>query len=101
MGTRIELQAMLEDLLESKEVYYQPPESIRMSYPAIVYSREGTHSRKADDAIYIRSNRYTITVISKRPDHPVINKLLEIPYCSYDRPYVVDNLHHDTFTLYF
>ena len=47
------------------------------------------------------NKKIKIIVIDKKPDNEVINKLLELPYCSYDRQYVADNLYHDVFTLYY
>lgn len=38
MASRLDLQTFLEELLESKNVYFQPPESVKMKYPAIVYA---------------------------------------------------------------
>ena len=101
MKTRLELQKKLEELLGSRNVYYQPPASVKMEYPAIVYSKNEIESKHANDAVYLKMKRYDVTVIDKRPDNPVIDKLLELPYCSYDRPYVSDNLNHDVLTLYF
>lgn len=101
MGTRIELQSKLEELLGSRQVYYQPPETVKMEYPAIVYSKNSIWITDANDAKYSKFNRYDITVISKKPDNPVLDRLLNLPYCSYDRHYVTDNLNHDTFSLYF
>lgn len=101
MASRLELQTLLEDLLGSGNVYYQPPESIKMSYPAIVYSKSRIASRKANDFLYSRNTSYEITVIDKLPDNPVIDELLKLPYCSFDRHYKADNLNHDTLTLYF
>lgn len=101
MASRLELQAKLEELLGSKNVYYQPPESLKMNYPAIVYSKSRIDTRKADNSTYSRNTRYDITVIDKLPDNPVIDKLMELPYCSYDRPYKADNLNHDVLILYF
>ena len=40
MKNRIELQTLLEELLGSKNVYYQPPNNLSMSYPAILYSTD-------------------------------------------------------------
>lgn len=101
MGTRIELQHLLVELLGSKEVYFQPPESIKMTYPAIVYEKSGIATKKADDITYKKDSRYTITVIDKRPCHPVIDKVLELPMASHDRHYIIDNLYHDVLTLYY
>ena len=100
MVDRIDLQTTLQDILGSKNVYYDPPETLKISYPAIIYSKIVLTNKKADDANYHINTIYDITVIDKRPDNPVIKKLLELPYCSYDRHFVSDNLHHDTLTIY-
>lgn len=101
MGTRIQLQSKLEELLGSKNVYYQSPPSTGMKYPSILYSKGGIITKKANNSTYSMNTRYEIIVIDRRPDHPVIKKLLELPYCSYDRQYKTDNLYHDSLTLYF
>lgn len=101
MGSRLELQTLLETLLGVKHVYYQPPESLKIEYPAIVYSKSNIQSKKANNKTYSKKTRYDITVIDKLPDNPVIDKLLDLPYCSYDRPYKSDKLNHDTLTLYY
>lgn len=101
MASRLELQAKLEELLGLKHVYYQPPESLRLEYPAIIYSKSKIETRKANNSTYSKFTRYDITVIDKRPDNPVIDKLMELPYCSYDRPYKADNLNHDVLSIYY
>lgn len=101
MGTRIELQSLLEELLNSENVYYQPPENLKIKYPAIIYSKGKIDKKNADNIGYRLTTRYDLIVIDRRPDHPVIRKLLELPYCSYDRHYTSDNLNHDSLTLYF
>ena len=55
MSNRTDLQAMLEQILGSRNVYYQPPASVQMNYPAIVYSRKNIENSHADDAVYIQS----------------------------------------------
>ena len=101
MASRLELQAKLEELLGSKNVYYQPPESLKMDYPAIIYSKNRINKKPADDTAYLISISYEIIVIDRRPDNTVIDKLLQLPMCSYDRNYKYDNLYHDVFTLYY
>ena len=101
MASRLELQKKLEELLGSKNVYYQPPETVKMAYPAIRYSKGRIETRKAGDSTYSKNTRYEIIVIDNRPDNPVIDKLLDLPYCSYDRHYKSDNFNHDVLTLYF
>lgn len=101
MGTRLELHTVLCDILGSDHVYFQPPSSIRMTYPAIVYELDAIYGPNADNKTYIRNNRYAVKYISRNPDNTVIDNLLELPYCSFDRRLVVDNLYHDCFDLYF
>jgi len=33
MGTRLELQNLLENILGSRNVYFQPPENLKLNYP--------------------------------------------------------------------
>ena len=72
-----------------------------MEYPCIRYTKRKPGTKKADDITYSQINSYEIIVISKKPDHPVINELLKLPYCSWERWYVSDNLNHDVLTLYY
>lgn len=101
MASRLQLQSKLEELLGNRNVYYQTPESVKMEYPAIVYSKSDIRSIHADNAVYSKTNCYEIIVIDRKPDNEVINKLLELPYCRFDRHYKSDNLNHDSFTLYY
>lgn len=101
MATRLELQAKLEELLGSRNVYYQPPETIKMEYPAIVYSTNNINKKSANDKAYNLYKQYQIIVIDRVPDNPVIMKLLELPMCSYNREYKSDNLNHDVLELYY
>ena len=101
MASRLDLQNKLEELLESKNVYYQPPESLKMSYPAIRYSRDNIDKKVANNSTYLLTNCYEIIVIDPKKDNPVIEKLLELPMCRFDRHYISDNLNHYAFTLYY
>lgn len=101
MADRIDLQKLLEELLGSENVYYLPPENTKMKYPAIKYSKKDITSKYANNAKYSMMDCYELIVISKLPDNPVIKKLLKLPYCSYDRYYIADNLNHDVLTIYY
>lgn len=101
MASRLQLQTKLEQLLGYKHVYYQSPESLKMEYPAIRYSKSNISSRYADDAKYSNFTRYEIIVIDKKPDNEVIQKILELPLSSFDRHYTSNNLNHDVINLYF
>ena len=101
MASRVELHEELKSLLGSKNVYYQAPDSVKMEYPAIRYSRSDVDVKHANNKPYLHKNEYEITVIDRKPDNAVIDKLLEMPMCTYDRHYTADNLHHDVLTLYY
>lgn len=101
MGSRLELQNKLEELLGNKHVYYQSPDNLKMEYPCIKYSKTNIDSKYANNIKYINTNLYTLTVIDRRPDNEVIQKILELPLSSFDRHYVSDNLNHDVINLYF
>ena len=101
MASRIALQTKLEELIGNKNVYYQPPETLKMEYPAIRYSKSDIESKHADNMKYSSTTKYEIIVIDKRPDNAVIEKILNLPYSDFDRHYVVNNLHHDVITIYF
>ena len=101
MATRLDLSNKLRELLGSTNVYYQPPASKVMMYPAIKYQRADIDSKYANNTKYINKTRYELIVIDPNPDNPVIEKLLELPCSSYDRHYAVDNLNHDVITLYY
>ena len=101
MADRLDLQSLLEELMESRNVYYKPPESTKMQYPAIRYSKKNIQSVYANNSKYLMRDCYELIVISRNPDDPVIKRLLALPYCSYDRQYIADNLYHDVLTIYY
>lgn len=101
MGDRIPLQKKLEGILGSREVYYQPPDSIKMRYPAIRYNRKDIDAKYANNKIYSSMTAYEIVLIDANPDSVFIQKIMELPFCSYDRHYTAENLNHEVFTLYY
>lgn len=101
MPTRSELQTLLESLLGSSNVYFQPPSSVRIVYPCIVYERSDIKTTFADNGHYSDEKQYKITVIDEDPDSPIPEKILTLPKCVFDRHYITENLNHDVFTLFF
>lgn len=100
MHDRIDLQNIFEEILGSRNVYFQPPSSVKMQYPAIVYSRRILDPKFANNGVYVYSPGYEVILIDKNPDSEYVEKLLMLPYCHYDRHYQADNLNHDVFTIY-
>lgn len=98
---REELQTLLEGILGSRNVYFQPPESVKLKYPCIIYERSNIHTNSADNMPYLNHKRYTVIIIDEDPDSEIPEKLLDLKYCDFDRHFTSDQLNHDVFTLYF
>ena len=102
MASRLELHEELCEVLGTRNVYFQPPESVKMQYDAIRYSLGGKDLKRADDRIYLNTNQYDGVVITRDPDTSIPDKLLaHFEMCSFGRPYTADNLNHYPFTLYY
>lgn len=101
MSNRLDLQAKFEYILGSRNVYFQPPASLLMQYPAIRYELKEFKNKSANNsATYMVSPGYDGILIMREPDTEYLQKLLQIPYCKFDRYYRADNLHHYKFTIY-
>lgn len=100
-ASRHELQTTLEGVLGNGNVYYNPPENKKMKYDCIVYSKKEIRTKRANDSVYSKDNYYEGIVITREPDPEVLDKLLELPYCSLGRFYIVDNLYHHPFTIFY
>lgn len=101
MADRLQLHELLCSILGSRNVYFQPPESIRMNYPAIVYALDAIENTYANDRVYLSERRYAVTVIDVDPDSLIADKIAMLPLCRFNRLYTSDNLNHYVFELYF
>lgn len=102
MASRLELQEELEEILGSRNVYFQPPESVKMKYDAIVYNLSDIRTNYADDRLYKKDKSYELTVISRNPDNNIAENLLNhFEYIRFDRRFINDNLYHDALTLFY
>jgi hypothetical protein len=101
MGSRLELQTLLEGVLGSDDVYFQAPPNNLMQYPCIVYTWDDTKTDFADNSPYRHSKRYLVTVIDRIPDSLIPDDIAQLPLSSMERTFKKDNLNHFVFTLYF
>ena len=101
MAPRLELQTLLEGILGSENVYFQPPENIKMEYPCIVYQPDFLLNNWADGGPYFQKNRYLITVIDRNPDSLIPQGVRSLSECVYDRFYTAHDLNHHVFKLFF
>lgn len=98
---RYDLQNLLKEVLGSNHVYYQPPATVKMSYPCIVYHLDTFHTTDANNAMYNHKRRYQITYIDRDPDSEVPLKLENLPYSHMDSTFQTEGLNHFIFTLYY
>ena len=97
-----ELRDLQEEILGYQHTYFEPPESVRMKYDAVVYQRTGYDTVKANDKNYIVRDQYQVMVISRDAETALPKAILEhFSYCSPGRPTVTDNLYHFPFTIYY
>jgi len=101
MPSRLELQTLFENILGSRNVYFQPPESVKINYPAIVYGLDNIENSFANNGVYLSKKKYLVTVIDEDPDSPIVDKVAALPTCRFNRRFQSDNLNHDVFILYF
>lgn len=95
------LQSKLEGLINSTNVYFQPPESVQLKYPCIVYKLSSDISLFAENNTYFNKNQYTLTIIDRSPESELIEKIRELSLLSFTTHFMANNLHHYVFSLYF
>lgn len=118
MATRIDLFYIFVDLLSEileteegmtheqaasearKRVFFEaPPETVKLSYPCIIYARKAYLPRHADNLPYTLTDQYDVTAIYKDPDSTIGKRIAGLSRCRHNRHYTADNLQHDAFTI--
>ncbi len=102
MARRLQLHEKLCKILGTRNVYFQPPASLKIKYDAIVYSISDRNDIRADEMQYRDYTGYDVTFITRDPDSTIpLTILHEFSYCRHVRTYTADNLHHDIFRIYY
>ena len=102
MAKREALHRELCSILGSTNVYFQTPASVKMKYDAIRYELGDKDIKRANDGVYVITNKYEGVVITRDPDTTIPDTILKrFKMCSFGRPYTADNLNHYPFTLYY
>ena len=97
---RLKLQEAFEEILGTSAAYFEPPESIRLKYPCIVYERSSGKTEFANNLPYKFDYRYTVTAMDLDPSSRIPEKLARLQCCTFDRGFVSDGLQHWVFTIY-
>lgn len=106
MKTRLDFDAALKEFLSENysdwRVYFQPPTNVKMEYPCVRYTKEAPKGLRADDSLYLKFRKYSVTAIHRNPDCNIGEELMEyFEHCSYENRYVTDNLYHEVLTIYY
>lgn len=101
MSRRLEFHDILKNIPGVKKAYFQPPESVNLVYPCIVYELNNMDIQFADNIPYSVRDSYTVTLIDPNPDSVIRYELSKMPLCRFDRFYTADNLNHYVFTIYY
>lgn len=100
--SRIEFDSKLREALGSSNVYFQPPESVKLKYPCIIYELSDLDTRHADNKAYKKDVAYDVTIITKDPEFFLIEDILDLfSMVRFNRPYMADNLNHYNYTIYY
>ena len=107
MASRLKLQEKLQSIIGLREdnkpnVYFQPPESVKLNYPCFVYHRDNLNVLRADNKSYRKTFAYQIMYITQDPDDPLITSFIDnFEMCRYNRHFTASNLNHEVFTVYY
>lgn len=94
-----------EEVIEKtglKNVYIDPPENVRMSYPCVRITRSSGYTQFAENMPYHHTKSYRMVLIDHDPESPYYDKIvMGFPMCRFNRHYVADGLHCDDFIIYY
>lgn len=96
-----EIQVRLEAIPGVMEAYFQPPSNVQMVYPCIVYELDDMDTQYADNRPYTVDSRYQVTAMDLNPLSEIPKALSLLPTARFNRFFVVDNLNHFVFSIFF
>lgn len=100
MTKRLELDAKFREIC--KNVYFQPPETMKMTYPCIVYFKTSVPIGYANNYVYKYNQGYTVTYIDKNPDSEVPFTILKsFQKAKIDSFYKSEGLNHTKLTIFY
>lgn len=101
MGRRVDLHNLICETIGSRNAYYQPPATVKLKYPCVVYRLDDMPIIHADNKPYHWDHAYLLTVIDRDPESEIREKIAALPTCRFQRFFVSDNLNHYVFRVYY
>lgn len=101
MGRRQDLSSLLSSLPGEHKVYGQAPSKDRMQYPCITFELDDEKAEYADNIPYHRILGWQVTVIDRDVNSEIPGHVASLPMSAFRRSFVVDNLNHTVYKLFF
>ena len=76
VNKRLYLQDELEAIMGPQHVYFQPPASVHLAYPCVIYNLVVGDMKHADDSVYAYTNRYELMFIYRKPNMEIVEKVM-------------------------
>ena len=99
---RQQLERILLDSGQSAgnlHLYFEPPTSVSMKFPAIIYTKNRIENRNANNRVYKQDDEYLVTVVDKDPDSAINRAVSMLPKSRWERGFVSNNMHHFIYTI--
>lgn len=108
--TEIEIQReYVDDILRNidgiNHVYFQPPPSISLKYPCIIYEFSDHNIHYADNKRMFNWTEYSLTLVDRNPESILHKRILDLNHAEnscnvrFDRFFIADNLNHWSYSL--
>lgn len=97
--TRPEFHEFLIDISGCENAYFQPPASLKLKYPCLIYLLSGNGELIADDDIYHLKKEYQVIVVDRDPDSAIADRFIFNRRFKFQRSYQSDGLNHFVFTI--
>ena len=102
MNRRPELAPIFRSLLGSKNVYFQPAEDLKLSFPCILYKLTDIKQVKADNQLYTHTQAYEVTYITSNPDDALVDEMLRaFRFIKFKHVMIVNDMYHYRYILYY
>ncbi len=102
MSRRQNLNDGFKRILGNENVYFQPPETVKIKYDAIIYKLSDLDVTYADNIKYKMMNCYEVVLLTKDPTSDKVKKMLDTFYnIRFIRYYASNNLNHYVYKLYY
>lgn len=100
MKSREKVLRKLKDNV-TPNIYFTPPDSVALKYPACVVTREDIEILKANNNIYNVNVAYKVVYISKEEGDDIFLKVMNLfNHSTFRTEYKYNGLYHKVFVVY-